>query len=40
MILSRLMEARENGRLAVQARYRELLDGRDQAQQHLRDTHF
>jgi hypothetical protein len=40
MILSRSMVEHENDRLAVQARYRELLDGRDQAQQHLRDTHF
>jgi hypothetical protein len=40
MILNRSMVAHENGRLAVQERYQELLDGRDQAQQHLRDTHF
>jgi hypothetical protein len=40
MILNRSMAERENGRLAVQARYRELLDDRGQAQRRLRDTHF
>ena len=34
------MAERENGRLVVQVRYRELLDDRDPEQRHLRDTHF
>lgn len=34
------MEEHEIGRLAVQARYRELLDGLDRELQRLRDTHF
>lgn len=34
------MEEHEIGRLAVQARYRELLDGRDRELQRLRDIHF
>jgi tetrahydromethanopterin S-methyltransferase subunit F len=40
MIQSRSMAERENDRLVEQVRYREPLDGRDQAQQHLRDTRF